>query len=79
MKTFNLQDGLIRMQRAHKRLRERWDTTRERWNDRTSTEFADDYLHPLTPLLSQTAAAVLHMSELLAEIQKDCTDEREMQ
>ncbi len=70
----DLVTSMSHIQRATKRLEERWQETREVWNDAVSKEFQEKYLEPIVPELRITFAAIQELTELFAKAEKQCRD-----
>jgi hypothetical protein len=70
MKTCDLQTGIQRLQKETKRLREKWEATKDFWKDQAACDFEQKYLQPLDPTLRLTLAAVYELAEIIAEAEK---------
>lgn len=77
MKICDLQSHVGRLQRETKRLRDRWEQTRQSWQDIAAKEFEEKYLAPLMPTLQLTLAAVYELAESIERAEHDCGDPME--
>jgi hypothetical protein len=75
MRICDLNTGAIRLTRSAKKLRERWLDAKEHWNDQNSRDFAENHLEPLTPEITLTLAAVQRLAEVLAQAERECSEE----
>ena len=75
MRICDLQTGTIRLSKAAKHLREKWEETKPLWNDQNAVDFEFHYVQSLTPQLTLTLAAVNRLATLLEQAERDCWDE----
>jgi hypothetical protein len=67
--------GMARLQRAHKRLMDRWQQTCQEWDDVMSRDFERQYLAPLKPQTQLALAAIQRMAEVFDVLEKECEDD----
>ncbi len=65
-----------RLQKATKRLQDRWLETSEQWDDVISRKFQERYLDPITPRLQLTLAAIHELMNVLDDAIAETRDER---
>jgi hypothetical protein len=65
---------MSQIQRATKRLEERWQETREVWSDSVSKDFQEKHLEPIVPELRITFAAIQELTDLFSKAEKQCRD-----
>ena len=70
----DLQTSVGRLQKETKRLRERWEQTKESWKDQAAQDFELKYLAPLIPTLQLTLAAVHELQEIIDRAEEECGD-----
>jgi hypothetical protein len=75
MRICDLQTGSIRLSKAAKHLREKWEETKPLWHDQNAADFEFHYYLPLTPQLTRTLAAVNRLASLFEQVERDCWDE----
>jgi hypothetical protein len=75
MRICDLHTGTIRLSKAAKQLREKWEETKPFWKDENAADFEFNHLQPLTPQLTLTLAAVNRLAALLEKAERDCWDE----
>ena len=68
----SLSSGRNMLNGALKDLLVHWDETRRRWNDPMSQALEKLFLQPLEPQVRNAAGAMEEMSQLIAQIRKDC-------
>jgi hypothetical protein len=68
-----VQDGRALIGKAMKELMFRWGETHAQWNDATSFNFEKNRLEPMEADLRSAASAMDQMSQLLAQIRRDCS------
>ena len=71
----DLNSGAIRLQRSTKNLKEAWLPTKEHWRDQSAENFEKTYLNPLGNTVAYTVTAVRQMMKIMAEAERDCTDQ----
>lgn len=76
MTVCDLMTSMSTIQRATKRLEERWRETREVWNDSVAKDFQEKHLEPIVPELRITFSAIQELTELFAKAEKHCRDPR---
>lgn len=54
-----------RLQRATKKLQDRWLETKTDWDDRVSERFKERYLDPIVPQMQLAMAAIHDLMEVL--------------
>ncbi len=74
MTVCDLMTSMSSIQRATKRLEERWRETREVWNDSVAKDFQEKHLEPIVPELRITFSAIQELTELFAKAEKQCRD-----
>jgi hypothetical protein len=63
-----------RLQHALKTLRERWELTRETWDDQVAREFEITHLQPLEHMVKHTMIGMDKFSEVLAKLRRQCEE-----
>ena len=63
-----------RLQHAFKDLREKWDITRESWDDQVARDFEKKHLDTLEHLVKHTIVGMDKLSETLAKIRRQCQE-----
>ena len=56
-----------RLQRATKKVQDRWLTTKEHWDDAVSKRFQEKHLEPIVPQLQLTLAGIHDLMQVLDE------------
>ena len=74
MRICDLQSSTGRLRRSVKSLKDKWDSTREHWNDKTSREFEENFLRPLLPEITMAISSVYKLNEMLERAEKECED-----
>ena len=69
-----LNSSVTRLQKAARRLSERWAETKEVWNDKMSREFEEEFLWPIAPHLKLSIASIHELSEVLDHSGRECDD-----
>ncbi len=64
-----------RLQRATKRVQDRWIETVEAWDDSTSRKFQERYLDPIVPQMQLTLAAIHELLQVLDDAIAETRDE----
>lgn len=77
MRISDLNTGTMRLTKAAKALRERWEQTRPNWSDGNAVDFERDVLIPLAPQITLTLAAIHRMAQLLEQAERDCWDDEQ--
>ena len=54
-----------RLQRATKKVQDKWMLTRERWNDSVCDRFQEKYLDPIVPQMHLTLSAIHELMQVL--------------
>ena len=54
-----------RLQRATKKVQDKWMLTRETWNDSVSDRFQEKYLEPIVPQMQLTLSAIHELMQVL--------------
>ena len=70
----DLHSSVTRLQKAARRLNERWDHAKEVWDDTMSREFEEEFLWPITPQLKLSVASIYEMAEVLENARRECED-----
>ena len=65
-------EGRGQLSRAMKDLFQRWHETKVDWDDKNSAHFQKTVLEPLEYDVRNATSAMDHMSQLLAQIRRDC-------
>jgi hypothetical protein len=60
---------------ALKQFRARWDKAKDVWDDEARRTFEKDFLEGLEPRIVSAAKGLDHVTELLAQMKRDCADE----
>jgi hypothetical protein len=60
---------------ALKTLRLRWDRARQQWDDAAAQQFQKDFIDPLEHRLVAAAKSLDHVSELMAQVKRECGDD----
>jgi hypothetical protein len=63
-----------RLQHALKDLREKWDITRESWDDQVARDFEKNHLDPVEHLVKHTLVGMDKLSETLGKIRRQCQE-----
>jgi hypothetical protein len=63
-----------RLQHALKDLREKWDITREAWDDQVARDFEKNHLDPLEHLVRHTIVGMDKLSEAIGKIRRQCQE-----
>ena len=64
-----------RLQRATKRVQDRWIETVEAWDDSISRKFQERYLDPIVPRMQLTLAAIHELLQVLDDAIAETRDE----
>ena len=64
-----------RLQKAMKRLQDRWLDTQEQWDDSVSRRFQEKHLDPIVPQMQLTLAAIHELKRVLDEAVADTRDD----
>ena len=75
MSVTDFNGSATRFKKSVKKLRERWEETKEHWDDKTSSDFEEQYLRPILPEISMTIASVQRMAEMMDKAERDCDDQ----
>ena len=70
----DLNSSVTRLQKAARRLNERWAETKEVWDDKMSREFEEEFLWPIMPQLKLSIATIHEMAEVLDNAHRECED-----
>ena len=70
----DLNSSVTRLQKAARRLSERWAETKEVWDDKMSREFEEEFLLPIMPQLKLSAAAIHELADVLDNAHHECDD-----
>jgi hypothetical protein len=63
-----------RLQHALKDLREKWEITRESWDDQVARDFEKHHLDSLEHLVRHTIVGMDKLSEALGKIRRQCQE-----
>jgi hypothetical protein len=63
-----------RLQHAFKDLREKWDITRESWDDQVARDFEKNHLDTLEHLVNHAIVGMDKLSEALGKIRRQCQE-----
>ena len=63
-----------RLQHALKALREKWEITRESWDDQVARDFEKNHLDALEHLVRHTIVGMDKLSETLGKIRRQCQE-----
>ncbi len=77
MSICDLQTHVGRLQKETKKLRDKWEQTRQAWQDVTAQQYEEKYLAPLMPTLQLTLAAIHELAECIEQAEQDCGDPME--
>ena len=61
----DLTTPVTRLQRATKKLQDRWQATQVEWNDGVSQQFQEKYLDPIVPQMQLTISAIHELTQVL--------------
>lgn len=64
-----------RLQRATKRVQDRWFETVDAWDDSISLKFQERYLDPIVPQMQLTLAAIHELLQVLDDAIAETRDE----
>ena len=67
-------NGAQRLKVATRELRQKWETTRQEWNDATADEFEERHLAPILPTLRVVLAATSELEELYQKVIREFRD-----
>jgi hypothetical protein len=63
-----------RLQHALRDLREKWDITRESWDDQVARDFEKNHLDSLEHLVKHTLVGMDKLSETLGKLRRQCQE-----
>lgn len=69
-----MSSGSARLQHAMKTLQERWDLTREKWDDQVARDFEKNTLDPLDHMVKHALRGMQSISEVLTKARQDCSE-----
>jgi hypothetical protein len=61
---------------ALKQLRIRWSKVQQQWDDDARREFEKDFLEGLEPRVVGAIKGMEHVSELMAQVRRECGEDR---
>jgi hypothetical protein len=61
------------LKHALKALRERWEITRESWDDGVAVDFEKNHLFPLEQQVDNALRGMEKLSEVLSSVRRDCS------
>lgn len=64
-----------RLQRATKKVQDRWLATTEEWDDKVSRRFKEKYLDPIVPEMQQTLGAINELMKVIDDAVADTRDD----
>ena len=64
-----------RLQRATKKIQDRWLVTTDEWDDKVSRRFREKYLDPIVPEMTQTLSAIHELMQVLDDAVADTRDD----
>lgn len=64
-----------RLQHALKDLREKWDITREAWDDQVALEFEKNHLATIDSMVRRSMVGMDKLSETLGKIRRACEEQ----
>ena len=70
----SLDTGRYQLYAALKTLRERWEDTKETWQDAVQMKFADDVWEPVEQHSQAALSAIDRLSQVVARARQDCGD-----
>ena len=62
-----------RLQHALRDLREKWDITREAWDDQVARDFEKNHLIPLDQQVNNALRGMDKITEVLQKLRHDCS------
>ena len=65
-----------RLQRATKKVQDKWREARSEWDDNVSQRFQEKYLEPIVPQMQLTLAAIHELMQVLEEAQAETEDDQ---
>ena len=65
-----------RLQRATKKVQEKWLQANEDWDDRVSKKFQERYLDPIVPQMQLTLGAIHELMKMLDEAVAETRDDQ---
>jgi hypothetical protein len=75
MRICDLHTGAMRLTRSAKALREQWGETSEYWKDKNHDDFDAKHIQPLAPEVTLMLAAIHRLADVLAQAERELTDE----
>jgi hypothetical protein len=70
----DLHSSITRLQKAARRMSQRWAETKEAWDDPVSREFEEKVVWSILPQVKLSIAAIHEMSEILDGARRECED-----
>jgi hypothetical protein len=70
----DLQSSITRLQKAARRINDRWAEAKDQWDDPVSRDFEEEYLWTILPQIKLSIAAIHEMSQLLQDAHRECED-----
>ena len=65
--------GSARLKHAMKTLLERWDATRDQWDDKVARDFEKNHLLPLEQQVEHALRGMDKLGEILNKVRSDCS------
>lgn len=66
-------DGMAALQQAAKKLNERFDESKEGWNDAARQQFEEEHLEALRERLKSTVTGLTSLAEAFARYKQQCS------
>ncbi|MBV8486855.1 MAG: hypothetical protein JO161_01115 [Planctomycetaceae bacterium] len=63
-----------RLEHALRELREKWQITRESWDDQVARDFEENHLNVLEHLVRHTIVGMDRLAETLGKIRRQCQE-----
>jgi len=73
MRVADLTSGTAKLHDSLKKLRVRWEDTKNYWNDPVSREFEETFLDPLDPKIIATLERMRRLSAMLNSAERECS------
>jgi hypothetical protein len=65
--------GAARLKHAMKTLNDRWDLTRELWDDHVARDFEKNHLYPLDSQVEHALHGMDKLAEVLSKVRNECS------
>jgi len=73
----NLSSGANRLAHSLKEILDRWDVTKETWNDAVRRDFEAHHLAPLEGAVKAAVAGMADLADVLQKCRSDCSERNE--